>query len=70
MTRQDAKDALPSSHAVLDEVLRKSLVAGKVPNFGAGPVGFVCYLVAHDAHHRGQICMQVRQSARVYRTKL
>jgi uncharacterized damage-inducible protein DinB len=61
VTRQEAKDALASSHAALDEVLRKSLEAGKVPNFSAGPAGFVSYLVAHDAHHRGQICMQVRQ---------
>src|SRR5438477_12678781 len=61
VTSKKAKDALTSSHAALDKVVRKSLEAGKVPNFSAGPAGFVSYLVAHDAHHRGQICMQVRQ---------
>jgi len=61
VTREEAKDALVLSHTALDEVLRKSLTAGIVPNFSAGPAGFVSYLVAHDAHHCGQICMQARQ---------
>ena len=61
VTRQEAREALASSHAALDQVVSKSLAAGKVPNFSAGAAGFVSYLIAHDAHHRGQICMQVRQ---------
>lgn len=61
VTRQEARVALAESHAALDEVVRRCVVTGRVPNFNAGPAGFVTYLVAHDAHHRGQICMQARQ---------
>ena len=66
VTKQEAKDALAASHSALADVLRICLVDGKVPNFSAGPAGLIGYLIAHDAHHRGQICTLVRQlSARL-----
>jgi uncharacterized damage-inducible protein DinB len=61
VTKQDAKDALAASHSALADVLRTCLVAGDVPNFSAGPAGLIAYLIAHDAHHRGQICTLARQ---------
>ena len=61
VTKQEAKNALAASHRSLDDALRKSLEKRKLPNFSAGPAGFVAYLIAHDSHHRGQIAMQLRQ---------
>jgi uncharacterized damage-inducible protein DinB len=34
---------------------------GRIKNFRPDVVGFVGYLIAHDAHHRGQIAMLARQ---------
>ena len=61
LTVEQAKEALAASHHSLARILDESLGKGKVPNFSAGPAGFVAYLIAHDSHHRGQVCMQLRQ---------
>lgn len=34
---------------------------GRVKGFRPDVAGFLCYLIAHDAHHRGQIAMLARQ---------
>jgi len=34
---------------------------GKLPRFPRDVVHFLAYLVAHEGHHRGQICMVARQ---------
>jgi len=61
VTNKEAKDALAASHSALADALRTFLVDGKVPNFSAGPAGLIGYLITHDAHHRGQVCMLARQ---------
>ena len=61
-TREQAILALRESHAVLADLLRYGLEAGgKLPGFPPDAMHFLGYLVAHDAHHRGQICMLARQ---------
>jgi uncharacterized damage-inducible protein DinB len=62
-TRAQVQAALKVSAAAMEGLLAKSLEdpAGKVPNFKPDVAHFVSYLVAHDAHHRGQICMLARQ---------
>jgi hypothetical protein len=34
---------------------------GHVKGFRPDAIGFLAYLIAHDAHHRGQITMLARQ---------
>ena len=65
-TRAQAMKALQASHAALREVLEKSLSPeaaqpGKIRGFKPDVAGFFGYLIVHDAHHRGQICMLARQ---------
>jgi uncharacterized damage-inducible protein DinB len=62
-TREEAMEALGKSAALVRKLLEKGLddAAGRVPNFKPDVVAFVGYLVAHDAHHRGQISMLARQ---------
>jgi uncharacterized damage-inducible protein DinB len=63
VTPAQAKKALGASRAALREVLRMALEAdGRVKGFRPDVAGFVGYLIAHDAHHRGQITMLARQS--------
>jgi uncharacterized damage-inducible protein DinB len=63
VTRTEATKALEQSHAALSAVLRSALESdGRVKGFRPDVAGFFGYLIAHDAHHRGQICMLARQA--------
>jgi uncharacterized damage-inducible protein DinB len=63
VTPAQAKKALETSRAALRDVLRGSLGAnGRIKGFRPDVAGFLGYLIAHDAHHRGQITMLARQS--------
>jgi uncharacterized damage-inducible protein DinB len=62
VTMSQARKALALSHAAVDKLVRAALEGdGKVKNFPPDAVAFVAYLIAHDAHHRGQICSLSRQ---------
>jgi uncharacterized damage-inducible protein DinB len=62
VTRADALAALAGSHAALRRVMAGALAAdGRVKGFKPDVVGFLGYLVAHEAHHRGQMSMLARQ---------
>ena len=64
-TRADAAAALAQSRDALARVLADALAAdGRVKGFRPDAAGFFGYLVAHDAHHRGQITMLARQVGR------
>jgi uncharacterized damage-inducible protein DinB len=62
ITKDQAIQALQASWTALENTLRSSLLAGgKIKGFKPDAVSFFGYLVAHDAHHRGQITMLARQ---------
>jgi uncharacterized damage-inducible protein DinB len=62
-TIAEAADALAESRAALADLIAAALDGGgKVKGFSPDVVGFFGYLVAHDAHHRGQIAMLARQA--------
>ena len=62
VTSSQAVKALALSRAALSDVLSAALAAdGNVKGFKPDGVGFFAYLIAHDAHHRGQIAMLARQ---------
>ena len=60
---EDVSEALRKSASAICKLLEKGLAdaAGRVPNFKPDVVAFVGYLIAHDAHHRGQMAMLARQ---------
>ena len=63
LTAAQARKGLAESHAALRKVLERSLAAdGRIRSFRPDVVGFIGYLIAHDAHHRGQIAMLARQA--------
>jgi uncharacterized damage-inducible protein DinB len=58
----EAKRALASSAKAVQTLLEKSIESGgKVKDFRPDVVGFLGYVVSHEAHHRGQIAMIARQ---------
>ena len=63
VTPPQAAKALEQSRAALAAVLKAALDnGGHVKGFKPDVAGFFGYLIAHDAHHRGQICMLARQT--------
>jgi uncharacterized damage-inducible protein DinB len=69
-TPQQARSALAESAARCEDMLAEALDGGgRIEKFrrdGWGqpwPAGveMLCYMLAHEAHHRGQVCMLARQ---------
>jgi uncharacterized damage-inducible protein DinB len=62
VTPAQATHALESSRAALHDLCGKALETdGRIKGFRPDVAGFIGYLIAHDAHHRGQIAMLARQ---------
>ncbi len=70
-TQQEASAGLAESAARCEEMLAEALAesGGRIESFlrdgwakpwPAGPE-MLCYMVAHEAHHRGQVCMIAHQ---------
>jgi uncharacterized damage-inducible protein DinB len=62
VTPPQATKALEESRKALSATLKSALESdGRIKGFRPDVAGFFGYLIAHDAHHRGQICMLARQ---------
>ncbi len=62
VTPSQAAKALDESRAELSAVLKSAIEGdGRIKGFKPDVAGFFGYLIAHDAHHRGQIAMLARQ---------
>jgi uncharacterized damage-inducible protein DinB len=62
VTPAQAGKSLEVSRKALNEMMDRALRSdGRVKNFKPDVVAFFGYLIAHDAHHRGQIAMLARQ---------
>jgi uncharacterized damage-inducible protein DinB len=62
VTPGQAMRALENSRQALSIVISQALARdGRIKGFRPDVAGFLAYLIAHDAHHRGQIAMVARQ---------
>ena len=62
VTPTQALRALEQSRLALSMVIIRALESdGRIKGFRPDVAGFLSYLIAHDAHHRGQIAMLARQ---------
>jgi len=62
VTTKEASTALEQSRKALHGLTAHALETdGRIKNFRPDVAGFFGYLIAHDAHHRGQIAMLARQ---------
>ena len=63
VTQAQAKHGLENSCQALSAIIGLALEGdGRIKNFRPDAAAFVGYLIAHDAHHRGQITMLARQA--------
>jgi uncharacterized damage-inducible protein DinB len=63
VTPTQALRAMEKSRQALCVVISRAIESdGRVKGFRPDVVGFIGYLIAHDAHHRGQIAMLARQA--------
>jgi len=70
VTPPQAVRALEASRAALSTVMSRALEGnGRVKGFRPDVAEFLGYLIAHDAHHRGQITMLARQLGHPLPTK-
>ncbi len=62
VTPAQAARALEQSREALSKLIGRALETdGRIKGFRPDVAGFLGYLIAHDAHHRGQIAMLARQ---------
>ncbi len=64
-TRADAIAALRESDEAIARIFEAGVAAGgRVAGFPPDVMHFLGYTLAHDAHHRGQICLLARELGR------
>ena len=65
LTPVQAKKGLEQSRVALSAVMKAALESdGRIKGFKPDVAAFFAYLIAHDAHHRGQIAMLARPVGR------
>jgi uncharacterized damage-inducible protein DinB len=62
LTRRRLASALAASGAAIERLLERGLESGKIRGFKPHPAAFLGYLIAHEAHHRGQIILTLKST--------
>ncbi len=62
ITKALLQEQLTLSAMAIRQMLSNGLAAGKIKGFKPHPTAFLGYLVAHEAHHRGQIVLSLKQA--------
>jgi uncharacterized damage-inducible protein DinB len=70
-TKATLADAMTASATAVEKILAASVEnGGKVKGFKPHVTAFLAYLVAHDAHHRSQVILALKQAGKPLDKKL
>jgi uncharacterized damage-inducible protein DinB len=62
LTKSLIAGRLEESSKAMSALLRLGLESGKIKGFKPHPAAFLGYILSHEAHHRGQILLALKQS--------
>lgn len=62
ITKKILLDAFEKSTPAITQLLKTGLETGRIKGFKPHPEAFLGYLVAHEAHHRGQIILALKEN--------
>ena len=62
ISKKTIATSLKKSSECISILISESLISGKIKGFKPHPVAFMGYLIAHEAHHRGQIMMCLKEN--------
>ena len=61
-TRKEIKKNLDQSAEAVVQMMTEAFSSGSIKGFKPHPVAFFGYLLAHEAHHRGQIMITLKEN--------
>ncbi len=56
------RNAVERSGEALAQLIEIGLEKGKIKNVKPHPIGFLGYMISHEAYHRGEICVALSES--------
>ena len=62
LNKKALKNALTQSGKAIEQLLRQAAATGKIKGFKPHATAFLGYLLSHEAHHRGQIIITLKQN--------
>lgn len=58
--RKELRQALIDSGKAMEQLFAEAQRTGQIKGMRLGPLGFLAYALAHEAHHRGQILLHLK----------
>ena len=62
ITKKVLLDAFEKSTEAIAELLKRGIETGRIKGFKPHPEAFLGYMIAHEAHHRGQIIIALKEN--------
>ena len=62
LNKKALKNALAQSGKAIESLFQQAAATGKIKGFKPHATAFLGYLLAHEAHHRGQILITLKQN--------
>lgn len=62
ISKETLKMEWAKSSAAIVQLLEAGFITGKIKGFKSHPEAFLAYLIAHEAYHRGQIILTLKQN--------
>jgi uncharacterized damage-inducible protein DinB len=62
LDKQRLPHALEQSGEAMAQLIEIGLEKGKIKNYKPHPIGFLGYMISHEAYHRGEICVALTAS--------